>query len=1096
MDKYLVQFSQDIDALPPDIREGLDEIDFPEPPPRTETETTPTLLQHTDAVSARLEAIRARPTSGAPKPPPPVPSITLESDPASPNSTAGAQDAQPTMLLASDGKPKSSIWEGTLLRLLHIHCVLHASYGLPEGPSSALVAILGVLLCVFSSDIDDATSPNSATDHGPTDRTAGLDAESSAFWAMESLIAGLREALEEETDAAAREGWNHMFSRMLQAVDAPLWEDLQRKSLDPALPYYSHRWIPTLFTHTLHVHKVLPIWDAVFTLPPFAHDHETEATACPPQVEFLLDVGVTMLTRARVSLFRLGKSASPGSGPRSLWAEEQFALPPSNAPTPGAYSPVGSPWPVLSPSSTAWGFLGGRTEGESGEAFLKGVKILQSYNVEEFGGMERVLQGAWGLYAKRIGRGAAEMPVVRVNGERETQADGKAKQDQQPPQQLSRFDRLAEAVWRGITNESDDESTSPSPSPSPIGPPSPSVVVPKFTITAPPSNKPTGLGFGARLRDSVWKGVTNQIDPAGPSPDPSPEPSPVASRSHSPLLVAEDEMPMDEVPKAEPDQKQKSGGGGGWFGGLRDLDAAATLAKTSTNLRVRAMDVLGRTSPKPESKPRLEPITEAPAPSSTGSWAASFAAFPSRVSFGLGTVPEGENPHPAGSEARSRHGSLPIQTTEWEGSSSTRKHDSYSPPPRPAFFRPARDSIFPTGSPHFSPSSSISETSPSRGSPIQSALAALTSSSVLAPAPKKSGPKPLLLNSRSLITRTPSRAVSPIPPNSGDGHRRTSTASSSSRTNSVDQLAPGASGVVSLHRGPVTSPRMVGGPNAGLHSRDSMSSAGSNRYSDHRFSYEESSAGERDLRHYSFGRAKNPGFIMDRGFDSPITVGNRDSTSTGTSGARTSPPHSLHIEEGVHERAVSLNDSEDTGVVEQESSDETKVPAEVLLRVASDESASEAERVAASPQAKLRAKRHRDISASDLSSEARRDLGDDTFVSPPSAGFSSSLEPGIAYDENDATPLATTPTTPNSAVNVERKGATLNRSKTPRAVRRPRKGAGEESVSSPTPRMPRRNGSSTPSRASTALVSGSEEEGAKADIEDEDELYTDLLNAY
>jgi hypothetical protein len=44
--------------------------------------------------------------------------------------------------------------------------------------------------------------------------------------------------------------------------------------------------------------------------------------------------------------------------------------------------------------------------------------------------------------------------------------------------------------------------------------------------------------------------------------------------------------------------------------------------------------------------------------------------------------------------------------------------------------------------------------------------------------------------------------------------------------------------------------------------------------------------------------------------------------------------------------------------------------------------------------------------------------------------------------------------------------------------------------------MPRRNSSSTPSRASTALVSGSEEEGAEADIEDEDELYTDLLNAY
>ena len=985
------------------------------------------------------------------------------------------------MLFASNGKPKSNIWEGALLRLLHIHCVLHASYGLPEGPSNALVAILGVLLCVFSSDIDDVSTPRPDVEPVQTDHTKRFDAEASAFWAMESLVSGLREALEEETDPTSHAGWNQEFSQMLRTIDAPLWEDLRQKSLDPVLPYYSSRWIPTLFTHTLHISEVLPIWDALFTLPPFAHD--SEAT-CPPQVEFLLDIGVTMLTRARVSLFRLGKSASPGLGPRSLWAEEQFALPTSNLQTPGAYSPVGTPRLMLSPSSTAWGLLGGLAEGEAGEAFLKGVKILQSYDVEEFGGIERVLQGAWGLYAKRIGRGTMEMPGVRANGEVKTQANATAKQNHQQPQ-TSRFDRLADAVWKGITNEA----TSPPPSPPPTAPPSFGVDVPKFKITSPPppSNKPTDLGFGARMRDTVWKGVTNQVDSDSPSPDPSPEPSPVASRSMSPLLVAE-----DEAPKLEQDEKPKSVGGGGWFGGLRDSDTAAALAKTGTNLRVRAMDVLGRTSPKPEPKPQPGPVPETlpTPPSSGGSWTVSLPTF----RLGLGTVPEGGHPL----AIRSKHGSLPIQTPERKDSASTSKHDSYSPPPRPSFFRPARDSILPPASPSFSPSSSISETPMNKGSAIQSALAALTGSSIIAPAPvKKSGPKPLLLSSKSLMTahgslpRTPSRSVSPLPPSSAGG--RTHRSVSSSRNNSVDRLVPGASDVVSLRRGLVTSTRMVGGPNAGraaFSSRDSISSAGSNRYSDHRFSYEESSAGERDSKFYSFGRTKSAGFIVDRGMDSPITAGNRDSTGTGTSGARTSPPQSLHPEEGVYERVVPLNG---TGASEQGSDDEEMIPASVLLRVDSD-SASEAERVAASPQTKVRAKRYRDTSALDLNSEARRDVGDHVLASPPSAGFSSSLEPGVAYDDNDTTPLATTPTTPNPPVTMERKGATLTRSKTPRAARRPRKGTGEENIGSPTSRISRRIGNPVPSRDSTALVSGSEEEGAKADVEDE--LYTDLINSY
>jgi hypothetical protein len=1172
MDKYLVQFSKDIEALPSSIRHALDEIDFQVPYPQTETDLTPPLLQYADAVSARLDVIRAQPGSGAANSAPLVPSITLEGDDSSPMDpdSDNTDDAKAsTTLFASNGKPRSSIWEAMLLRLLHIHCVLHASYGVPEGPSGGLVAILGVLLCVFSSDDDD--DDDKASTQQP-DHTRILDAEASAFWAMESLISGLREALEEETgpadptSASVEEGWKHTFSRMLCTVDAPLWDALRRNSLDPALPYYTNRWIPTLFTHTLHMHEVLPIWDAMFTLPAFAHHHDLadSDSAAPPQVEFLLDVGVTMLTRARVSLLLLGKKATPSPSPghrkpRSLWAEEQFTLPASssNLHTPAAYSPVGTPRLLISPPSSAG--LGGLVGGEvGGDAFLKGLKILQAYDVEEYGGIERVLHGAWGLYAKRISRGAmVQIPSVRVNGER-------ASENGMP--QMSRFDRLAEVVWRGLTNE---ESSPPS-SPSLTAPPSPgagagaAVVVPKFELTAPSpiSNRQQqqqqpgglGLGFGARIRDTLWKGVTNQVDSSDGS-EPSPEPSPVASRSSSPLLVATDDaMNLEQEQKHSSAGGGGSGGGGGWFGGFGDLDAAAVLAKTSTNLRVRAMDVLGRTSPKPEPhqpqpQPQPQPVyenpTSLPPPPSGGggSWVASLTAF----RLGLRSPQEeekGDHLNGVVFDARSRHGSLPThQAFEREVVASTSKDDLYSPPPRPPF-RPARDSISSfTASPTMSPSSPsvVSEPSPSKGgtSAIQSALAALTgSSSILAPAPapaKKSGPKPLFLNSKALMTsplspRTPSRSVSPAPPRNGSSASGQFRSASSSRNSSVDhqqqQLVPGASGVVPLRRGPITSARMVGGPNAGraFNSRDSISSTGSNnRYSSdyHRFSYEESmSAGERERereresRAYSLGgrtkTAGSSGFIVDRGgMDSPVTPRNRDSNSTGTSGARTSPPQSLHPEEGGGQERVVLNDgdSEDnrgtTG--QQESDDDITIPAGVLLRVDSDESASEAER-AVSSHAKLRAKRHRDpytSAASDLNSEAGRNdnLGDHTFTSPPSAGFGSSLlEPGIGYDAYDDHDASTTPTpaTPNLPT-IERKGATVNRSRTPRGVRRPHKGTGTGTGEEDTARMSRRSGNpsypsypsyaTSSSRDSTALVSGSEEEGARADVEDEFESY-------
>ena len=279
---------------------------------------------------------------------------------------------------------------------------------------------------------------------------------------------------------------------------------------------------------------------------------------------------------------------------------------------------------------------------------------------------------------------------------------------------------------------------------------------------------------------------------------------------------------------------------------------------------------------------------------------------------------------------------------------------------------------------------------------------------------------------------------------------------------------------------------MVGGPNNGrpaFNSRDSISSTGSNRYSDHRFSYDESSAGEhgRDSRSYSLsssnsktaaGGSAGGGYTVDRGMDSPVTLRNRDSTSTGTSGARTSPPQSLHPEEGGQERervVLHDHDLEDGRAAGpgRESDDDITIPAEVLLRVDSDESASEAE-----AEAKFRARSHGDTTASDVNLEVRRedDLGDHHY---------------------------TTPTNPNLTVGVtvERKGATVSRSRTPRGSRRPYKGAGEEDTSiPPTSHKSRRNANSIPSRDSTpALGSGSEEEGAKADVEDE--LYTGLVKS-
>lgn len=375
------------------------------------------------------------------------------------------------------------------------------------------------------------------------------------------------------------------------------------------------------------------------------------------------------------------------------------------------------------------------------EAFTQGMALLQSYPIDELGGPERVIDIALGLVSQRkpgerkgntvFGLGerlrgtvwsnlmTKSTPIEPSIPETDNETDGtpspewpdSGEEDEgnatEKPGVL--LGKLGTTVWRGIMNQSSMEvPPSPLPPNSPLQPPSPV----NNSLDIPTLQNPVGAGgLGRRLGTSIWRGLTNQ------------------SAMDSPPSPAEPSLPLS--PQAEGDSLASPSSSSGLWSyteKLKDSDVAASLAKTSTNWTARASTLWRRSNP-----------------SST----VSSPGYP---------------------EYHSRAGSLGASGKSWvdilpkRGSLPTLHDKEYSPPPRPNF----RESRY------FSPQELSGPDNPSRpaiGLPApllakgKSALASLTGSST-----PKSGPRPLLLSSSSLITpsnpRRSSRSPAPVAPSS------------------------------------------------------------------------------------------------------------------------------------------------------------------------------------------------------------------------------------------------------------------------------------------------------------------------------------------
>ncbi|KAF5387100.1 hypothetical protein D9615_001614 [Tricholomella constricta] len=495
--------------------------------------------------------------------------------------------------------------------------------------------------------------------------------------------------------------WIKRFSERLLWADADLSHSLTMKGLDPGLPHYSYRWLAPLLAHTLPLSAIYPVWDALFSCPMRARDSN-------PKIDHLLDISVAMLIRARAALLRLGK---PGRKSPSLWAGETNALPP------------------LSPLR-AW---------ELGDAFLEGMSLLQLYPIEAVGGIDRILQTASDLRHRRgeesklaqkdrlsLGNrlkvtmwkgftNQVSSPDTSPEESEDELSDGASREDGDDTETPGKTvpvltSRLATIVWRGITNQT---SMGPPPSPRLLPPPSAPHSPPPPTQGIKGSNSEPGLT--SRLATTVWRGITNQT-----SMEPPPSPLSPQSTSMSPSPSPSTQESIDSSPDESSNPKSSLWA---YTDKLKDSDAVATFAKVSTNWRAKAM---------------------------LGSWGSTISSPSSKLPGRSESVSEGSNIK----LDEGRRGSLPPID----------RSGVYSPPPRPLYFRPPRDSfILPTNETLSSlgPEQSMLYDSgfTDKARSLQSSLAALTRTLPSQPVAKK-GPRPLLLSPSTPITSPPNRPIS------------------------------------------------------------------------------------------------------------------------------------------------------------------------------------------------------------------------------------------------------------------------------------------------------------------------------------------------
>ncbi|KAK0240250.1 regulator of Vps4 activity in the MVB pathway-domain-containing protein [Armillaria nabsnona] len=628
LDTALENVSKQLSRVPPDLFVCL--VDEPESSPLCPLDDLcpeATRIFCASNLDRRLEAIKAVHSPSASIG---IPEIRLESEA---ETTTNEDSQQGTFSIRRSNIPPTlfvskSLSEGmahskhmsALYRLLYIHSAINPGNLSPHIPN-----LLVPLYSVLMQEIE------------PEDIA---HAEADTFWLFEAVVGEFSELEDEEGSTI----WMKNFGDRLAWADSDLHYSLESKGLSPALPHFSYRWLAPLLTQTLSYNSILVAWDGIFS-------RDARQRDASPRLEFLIDICTAMLTRARVALFRLGKSGHRSPG---LWAQEVETVPPP--------SPL-HPW-------------------ELGDAFVEGMSLLQHYPIASAGGIDTIMQAAFDLLHRR---------------EEESKT---AKDDQ-----LSLGARIRVTMWKGFTNQIPSPERSPNASDSEDEPP------PDDGNETERPTEDLNPGITSRLASTVWRGITNQS-----SMEPPPSPISPATAPPSPLPASVSLSPATAEEKAPSTSYiPASTRLWGYAEKLKASDTAATLAKVSTNWRAKAL---------------------------TGSWGARKEA--------PATATESTSPRSQDSGSPKKvegpRRSLPAPD----------RSGVYSPPARPAYFRPPRDSvIFPEGlnSVGSAPNSPASEPTPEstpslidRTKNLQASLTSLTR-----PTPK-AGPRPLLLNSSSLIT--------------------------------------------------------------------------------------------------------------------------------------------------------------------------------------------------------------------------------------------------------------------------------------------------------------------------------------------------------
>ncbi|OAX43570.1 hypothetical protein K503DRAFT_126164 [Rhizopogon vinicolor AM-OR11-026] len=619
VDTTLMNISDALFRLPHELFGTLDsDLNCPIMSPLDENADKSERIGCAQLLDARLQLIDGQISESKPTG---IPEIRLERS----GSIASRRPGVPTLLLRAkpsdvcNAHPKHV---SALLRLLYLHSCINPANQSPHIPS-LLVPLYAVL--VMEVEPEDLAH-----------------AEADTFWLFEALVGEFSELEDQEGGKV----WMKKFSDRLAQADDEL---SHAQSLDPMLPHYSYRWLAPLLTQTLPMTSVLPVWDVLFSYPMRTRDAN-------PKLDILVDVCTSLLIRARAPLFRLGK---PGGKSPGLWGEEYATIRPP--------SPL-RPW-------------------ELNNAFLEGITLLQTYPIDAAGGIDRVLQTAHDLAQRRVEESKSSKSENVTLGA-----------------------RIKATVWKGFTNqvtdvddveEEEEDSSSDEEDSQEDG---------NETET------PDALTLTSRLANTVWRGITNQS-----SMDNSPSPpSPISPlQSPSPLPPQTPPEPIASSSSLDPPPSIW-----GYAEKLKDSDAVATFAKVSTNWRAKAMNAWG---------------SRHSANSASGGDTLSPASTKSELPP---LPPDGWSPH-SDIPSNSRDGN--------------RRSTAFDDPPRPAFFRSPRESFLPlprrqTSTAPQSPEIQSQQDFMHKAQTSLASLAAFNSRTITPSRPPKSAPRPLLLNSSSLIT--------------------------------------------------------------------------------------------------------------------------------------------------------------------------------------------------------------------------------------------------------------------------------------------------------------------------------------------------------